>query len=65
MISATASIGMILLWDVEAGLSIIDKYMYSTDDNIKVTKKDGTMGERDPFYSYEIARLVLCWLLAF
>ncbi|KAI7885318.1 26S proteasome regulatory complex, non-ATPase subcomplex, Rpn1 subunit [Lichtheimia hyalospora FSU 10163] len=35
MISATASIGMILLWDVEAGLSIIDKYLYSTDDNIK------------------------------
>ena len=35
MISATASIGMILLWNVEQGLTVIDKYMYSDDDNIK------------------------------
>ncbi|ORY98108.1 armadillo-type protein [Syncephalastrum racemosum] len=35
MISATASVGLILLWDVEVGLSVIDKFMYSSDDNIK------------------------------
>ena len=35
MISATASIGMILLWNVEHGLTVIDKYLYSDDDNIK------------------------------
>ncbi|KAI9264821.1 armadillo-type protein [Sporodiniella umbellata] len=35
MISATASLGLISLWDVEAGLSTIDRYTYSTDDNIK------------------------------
>lgn len=36
MISATASIGLILLWNIEVGLSLIDKFMYATDDNIKV-----------------------------
>ncbi|KAG1181581.1 hypothetical protein G6F36_009786 [Rhizopus arrhizus] len=35
MTSATASLGLISLWDVEAGLSTIDRYTYSTDDNIK------------------------------
>ncbi|KAI8377981.1 armadillo-type protein [Radiomyces spectabilis] len=35
MISATASLGLISLWDIEVGLSLIDKYMYSNDDNIK------------------------------
>ncbi|KAI8899899.1 armadillo-type protein [Globomyces pollinis-pini] len=35
MMSATASLGAILLWDVDAGLTQIDKYLYSTDDNIK------------------------------
>lgn len=37
MTSATASLGMISLWDIEVGLSLIDKYMYSNDDNIKVS----------------------------
>jgi 26S proteasome regulatory subunit N1 len=36
MLSAAASLGAILLWDVEVGLTEIDKYLYSTDDNIKV-----------------------------
>jgi 26S proteasome regulatory subunit N1 len=36
MTSATASLGMISLWDIEVGLTLIDKYMYSNDDNIKV-----------------------------
>ncbi|KAJ3014739.1 UNVERIFIED_CONTAM: proteasome regulatory particle base subunit [Siphonaria sp. JEL0065] len=35
MMSAAASLGSILLWDVENGLTEIDKYLYSTDDNIK------------------------------
>ncbi|ORZ13240.1 armadillo-type protein [Absidia repens] len=35
MTSATASLGMISLWDIEVGLTLIDKYMYSNDDNIK------------------------------
>ncbi|CAG8471978.1 12679_t:CDS:10 [Acaulospora colombiana] len=34
MLSATASIGMIMLWDLDS-LSQPDKYLYSKDDNIK------------------------------
>ena len=37
MLSATASLGLILLWDVESGLTEIDKYLYSPEDYIKVT----------------------------
>lgn len=33
-ISATASIGLISLWDVDGGLPMIDKYLYSKDTNI-------------------------------
>lgn len=36
LLSATASLGLIVLWDVDGGLSIIDKYLYSLDDNMKV-----------------------------
>ncbi len=35
MLSATASIGLILLWDVDGGLTQIDKYLYSPEDYIK------------------------------
>ncbi|KAL5006869.1 hypothetical protein ScPMuIL_015675 [Solemya velum] len=35
MLSATASLGLILLWDVDGGLTQIDKYLYSQEDNIK------------------------------
>jgi 26S proteasome regulatory subunit N1 len=35
MLSAAASLGMILLWDVDGGLTQIDKYLYSTEDYIK------------------------------
>jgi len=35
MMSAAASLGMILLWDVDGGLSVIDRFLYSTDENIK------------------------------
>ena len=33
-ISATASIGLISLWDVDGGLPMVDKYLYSKDMNI-------------------------------
>lgn len=36
MLSATASLGLVLLWDVDSGLSEIDKYLYSTDEAVKV-----------------------------
>ncbi|KAJ1939671.1 proteasome regulatory particle base subunit, partial [Linderina pennispora] len=35
MLSASASLGMIMLWDVEVGLNQIDKYLYTTDNYIK------------------------------
>ena len=35
MMSAAASIGLILLWDVDGGLTQIDKYLYSPEDHIK------------------------------
>lgn len=36
MLSATASLGLIHLWDVDGGLTPIDKYLYTTEDYIKV-----------------------------
>eukprot|EP00737_Agarophyton_chilense_P001448 gb/GEZJ01001627.1/.p1 GENE.gb/GEZJ01001627.1/~~gb/GEZJ01001627.1/.p1 ORF type:complete len:1042 (+),score=181.62 gb/GEZJ01001627.1/:347-3127(+) len=35
MMSAAASVGMILLWDVETGLSDIDKYMHAEQDFVR------------------------------
>lgn len=35
IISATASIGLLRLWDIDGGLAIIDKYLYSVDDYVK------------------------------
>uniref|UniRef100_A0A1B6D744 26S proteasome non-ATPase regulatory subunit 2 n=2 Tax=Clastoptera arizonana TaxID=38151 RepID=A0A1B6D744_9HEMI len=35
MLSAAASLGLIHLWDVDGGLTPIDKYLYSSDKNIK------------------------------
>lgn len=35
MMSATATLGVVLLWDVDGGLTQIDKYLYSTEDWIK------------------------------
>lgn len=36
MLSATASLGLVLLWDVEGGLTEIDKFLYSNEESIKV-----------------------------
>ena len=38
LLSATASLGLVVLWDVDGGLSLIDKYLYSTDDSVKVRR---------------------------
>ncbi|KAK2587152.1 hypothetical protein KPH14_002910 [Odynerus spinipes] len=35
MLSATASLGLIHLWDVDGGLVPIDKYLYTSEDYIK------------------------------
>jgi 26S proteasome regulatory subunit N1 len=35
MLSATASLGSILMWDIDMGLTAIDKFLYSSDDFIK------------------------------
>ncbi len=35
MMSAAASLGMILLWDVDGGLTQLDKFLYSSEDYIK------------------------------
>ncbi|XP_017779189.1 PREDICTED: 26S proteasome non-ATPase regulatory subunit 2-like [Nicrophorus vespilloides] len=35
MLSATASLGLVHLWDVDGGLTPIDKYLYSNDELIK------------------------------
>lgn len=36
MMSATASLGLSLLWDPDLGLSHVDKYTYSHEEHIKV-----------------------------
>lgn len=35
IMSATASLGLISLWDVDGGLGKIDRFLYSTDVNVK------------------------------
>nr|CAA70948.1 19S regulatory cap region of 26S protease subunit 2 [Schizosaccharomyces pombe] len=35
LISATASIGLLQLWNVDMGLSLLDKYLYSSEENTK------------------------------
>ena len=35
MLSAAASLGMIMMWNVEEGLTMIDKFLYSSEDNVK------------------------------
>lgn len=40
MISATAALGLIYLWDVDGGLTPIDKYLYTQDEHVKVIIKE-------------------------
>jgi len=35
MLSAMASLGLLLLWDVDGGLTQVDKYLYSSEEYIK------------------------------
>lgn len=44
MLSAAASLGTILLWDVDGGLTQIDKYLYSSEDYIKVGDTNPSTG---------------------
>jgi 26S proteasome regulatory subunit N1 len=39
MMSAAASLGLILLWDTEVGLSHVDRYTYSSEEYIKVSSR--------------------------
>lgn len=39
MLSAAASLGLIHLWDVHGGLTPIDKYLYTSEEYIKVNIK--------------------------
>jgi 26S proteasome regulatory subunit N1 len=39
MMSATASLGMSMLWDTEMGVSQVDKYSYSAEEHIKVSRR--------------------------
>jgi 26S proteasome regulatory subunit N1 len=32
--SAAASLGLIALWDVDGGLPLVDKYLYSNDNHV-------------------------------
>lgn len=55
MISAVASLGMILQWDIDNGLSQIDKYLYSTEEFVKAgallaigVVNSGVKNESDP-----------------
>ena len=60
MMSTTASLGLILLWDVDAGLTQIDKYLYSTEDYIKVHAQGFYIATITVGYS---ASSVLCTIL--
>lgn len=35
MFSATAALGLVYMWDVEGGLTPIDKYLYSAEEHIR------------------------------
>lgn len=35
MLSATASLGLLMLWDIDGGLAAIDKYLYASEENIR------------------------------
>ena len=72
MLSATASLGLILLWDVDGGLTQIDKYLYSGEDYIKVSSIESlcyTYTDRQipllrrGLYKGELHRISLLWFL--
>jgi 26S proteasome regulatory subunit N1 len=50
MLSATASLGLSMLWDTDVGLSHVDKYMYSAEENIKVSLTSSLLVVVSPRY---------------
>ena len=63
MMSAAASLGLSLLWDTDEGLSHVDKYTYSSEEQIKVNKQECTL----PYKRIDLvtSRLVLSLRLVF
>ena len=58
LMSAAASLGLILLWNIDEGLTKIDKYQYSKDDNVKAGAmmafgivSSGVKNECDPAFA--------------
>ncbi|CAD7696710.1 unnamed protein product [Ostreobium quekettii] len=56
--SAAASLGMIMMWDVEGGLTHLDRYLYTTDHHVKAGAllaigmvNCGVHNEHDPAYA--------------
>lgn len=56
--AATASLGLITLWDVQGGLPLLDKYLYSKDPHVQAGCLLGiglvnccVMDEHDPAYA--------------
>jgi hypothetical protein len=58
MLSAVASIGMIMMWDVHNGLSAIDRFMYTDNENITAGALLGC-GELFLFFLF----FFYCWLI--
>jgi len=66
MLSAAASLGLIHLWDVHGGLTPIDKYLYTSEEYIKVNIEFLYLVINKSFffnnYRLKMFRLVLSWL---
>jgi hypothetical protein len=63
MMSATASLGMSMLWDSDVGVSQVDKYSYSAEEHIKVrTSSSSTDFALCSGTDEQFCRLVLCLL---
>ena len=64
MQAAAASLGMILLWDIDEGLAQIDKYMEASDENIVAGSylaigivNCGIRNEMDPVFAILLEKL--------
>jgi 26S proteasome regulatory subunit N1 len=64
MLAAAASLGMTLLWDIDEGLSQIDKYMEAGDDHIVAGSyiaigivNSGIKNETDPVFAILLEKL--------
>lgn len=71
--AATASLGMITLWDVQGGLPLLDKYLYSKDSQVMAgcllgigILCCGTQDEHDPAFALlydsimKVSHLIVC-----